>query len=386
MSCRHPAALQIPREISLPFALSLSIKKDGDPMKDTPLHKDCYWITATLGIITLFLLGMPGPSGAPGTEPASPADPALPADTFQYRADGLIAPPDFTPLPVMRRVFTDGQIRLTLMARRFAQGEPVLAEVTGKMADPRLHWDGQPIPLSRRPWGYRGLIALGPNCKTGATGWRIDCQNGGRNRSLEGSIPVAASDFPRDEVWIPASPRRGAGPVQPKPPDPTATERALAKQAALARFGPDLLRPGRAFPTPTTRQSSPFYALRRIVRYRMDGTNRTPLASFVVPHLGTDLAARRGEPVLALASGLVTFSGQMPFEGNFVVLDHGLGVISYYMHMHLLLVQKGEKLASGTVLGLVGSTGFSTGPHLHVSLRIRGVQVDPLALLSLPIR
>jgi hypothetical protein len=95
-------------------------------------------------------------------------------------------------------------------------------------------------------------------------------------------------------------------------------------------------------------------------------------------HGGVDLAAALGTPIAAAAAGVVAFAGRWSIRGNVVVVDHGTGVHTVHAHASELLVSAGQEVASGQVLARVGSTGLSTGPHLHWELRINGVAVDPL--------
>lgn len=104
------------------------------------------------------------------------------------------------------------------------------------------------------------------------------------------------------------------------------------------------------------------------------------------PHHGIDYAAPAGEPILAPASGEVVLADpDMYFEGGLVVIDHGMGVMGLFMHMSEVGVEAGDFVEAGEVVGKVGSTGRSTGPHLHWGLRIRGDYIDPeLALAYRP--
>jgi murein DD-endopeptidase MepM/ murein hydrolase activator NlpD len=95
-------------------------------------------------------------------------------------------------------------------------------------------------------------------------------------------------------------------------------------------------------------------------------------------HPGLDLVASTGDPVSAGASGCVTFAGSNSGGyGNLVVLQHGLGMTSWYAHLSRIGVRRGQCVAAGARIGRVGSTGESTGPHLHFELRLRGAAVDP---------
>lgn len=98
------------------------------------------------------------------------------------------------------------------------------------------------------------------------------------------------------------------------------------------------------------------------------------------PHSGVDLRGAEGTPVLAINNGKVAFIGDHFFTGLTVVIEHGGGIQSMYFHLSNILVNKGQTIAKGETLGLVGSTGRSSGPHLHWGMRVSGARVDPLAL------
>lgn len=95
------------------------------------------------------------------------------------------------------------------------------------------------------------------------------------------------------------------------------------------------------------------------------------------PHNGLDIAAPYGTKIKAAASGTVTFSGYNGSYGNLVVVDCGSGVEIYYGHCSKLLVDVGDKVEAGDIIGEVGSTGNSTGNHLHFEIKINGTSVDP---------
>ena len=95
-------------------------------------------------------------------------------------------------------------------------------------------------------------------------------------------------------------------------------------------------------------------------------------------HGGADIAADAGTPVKATGRGIVRLAEELPLSGNAVIIDHGLGVVTFYPHMQEVRVPSGQRVDQGDVVGLVGSTGLSTGPHLHWELRVNGIKVDPL--------
>lgn len=100
------------------------------------------------------------------------------------------------------------------------------------------------------------------------------------------------------------------------------------------------------------------------------------------PHTGADYAVPQGTPVLAVDDAVVALSGEFFFSGNAVFLDHGNGLISMYFHLHEVFVEQGDELSRGHRIGTVGSTGRSTGPHLHFGIRWQGERVDPALWLG----
>lgn len=94
-------------------------------------------------------------------------------------------------------------------------------------------------------------------------------------------------------------------------------------------------------------------------------------------HTGLDIATASGTPIAAAASGTVTFSGYKGSYGNLLVISHGNGVQTYYGHCSSLYVTAGESVSQGQTIAAVGSTGNSTGPHLHLEIRVDGVAYNP---------
>ena len=95
-------------------------------------------------------------------------------------------------------------------------------------------------------------------------------------------------------------------------------------------------------------------------------------------HLGFDLASLRGSPVPAANAGKVVFGGPLGIYGNTVVIDHGLGVFSLYGHLSEVGVKPGDEVGRGDPVGKTGDTGLAAGDHLHFSVMIHGVHVDPV--------
>ena len=94
-------------------------------------------------------------------------------------------------------------------------------------------------------------------------------------------------------------------------------------------------------------------------------------------HTGLDIAAPKGTPISAAASGTVVFSGEKGAYGKMIAISHANGIQTYYGHCSKLYVKVGEKVKQGDVIAAVGSTGNSTGPHLHLEIRINGIAYNP---------
>jgi murein DD-endopeptidase MepM/ murein hydrolase activator NlpD len=94
-------------------------------------------------------------------------------------------------------------------------------------------------------------------------------------------------------------------------------------------------------------------------------------------HTGLDIGASTGTPIAAAASGTVTFSGKKNSYGYLITIDHGNGVLTYYAHCSALYKSVGEVVEQGDIIAAVGNTGNSTGPHLHIEVRVNGVAYNP---------
>ncbi len=181
--------------------------------------------------------------------------------------------------------------------------------------------------------------------------------------SFKLNVPVFAGKF--ETVNIPAA---TAGPILSETKKVAAETARMTKLFAAytdggwtprSRFAPPL--------DGEFRHSSPFGSRRT---YGNDPT--------LSAHAGEDYSAPPGTPVYAPAAGKVVLAEQLFVRGNAVVIDHGHGVFTGYWHLSELAMQAGDEVATGDLLGKVGSTGLSTGAHLHWEMRVGGMAVDPL--------
>jgi murein DD-endopeptidase MepM/ murein hydrolase activator NlpD len=205
--------------------------------------------------------------------------------------------------------------------------------------------------LSRGTSGLRLRVVLAP-----ALALALAC--GGDDDDDAPAAPTPAGS----DAAAPASPEAPAEP--PPPPDPFATEEL------------DALRPGLRFGWPV---ESP-----HITSYFGWRTNPITGAGTKL-HRGLDLRGETGDLILSIGPGTVAFAGTDLLLGNLVIVDHGLGVTSFYGHLSDILVHVGLPVERGTTLGLVGNTGRSEAPHLHLTIKLGTFAVDPLWLLGAPL-
>lgn len=113
------------------------------------------------------------------------------------------------------------------------------------------------------------------------------------------------------------------------------------------------------------------------------GWRRDPMSGSGRMHTGVDLACRYGQTVGASMGGTVYWAARRGGYGNLVVVDHGRGITTFYAHLSAIHVTPGQRVVAGQAVGLVGSSGRSTGPHLHYEVRARGCPVNPSSTLAI---
>ncbi len=105
--------------------------------------------------------------------------------------------------------------------------------------------------------------------------------------------------------------------------------------------------------------------------------------NFTMPHKGTDIEAPLGTPIYAMNQGFIRFTDDLRNYGKTIVIDHGLGLQTVYMHLSEIIVTNGQKVEKGDLIGKSGDTGYVLGPHLHLTVRIWDVSIDPIKFLEL---
>ncbi len=185
-------------------------------------------------------------------------------------------------------------------------------------------------------------------------------------RNLSRTVTISPKKYPVQRLTLPEDM------VVLSPENEARVERELRKMSAL--WPVDSLRlwsgdfidplPGKEIGTP--------FGVRRFI-------NKIPKN----PHSGVDVSADLGDPVLAPNDGVVVMVDEQFYSGKSIVIDHGQGIYTMFFHLSQIGVVHGQAVMKGDVIGQVGSTGRSSGPHLHWGVRIQGARVDPLALLKI---
>ena len=180
-------------------------------------------------------------------------------------------------------------------------------------------------------------------------------------------VPVAEGEFAVDRLRV------SPGFVQVKPADRARTRREAERLRDIwATVTPERLWDGTFQPPLKKMEPRGNFGRRRFF-------NNQPRA----PHTGEDLRGSRGTPVYAPQRGRVALAENLFYAGNTVILDHGLGLFTYYAHLSKIDVKEGDVIETGKRLGRVGATGRVTGPHLHWAARVGNARVNPLELLAL---
>lgn len=216
------------------------------------------------------------------------------------------------------------------------------------------------IPFYRLDDGFVALIPVSYSAKVGDHYQLELFITDHRGREHPDSLPlmVASKRFPEQRLWMTAQ-QTGLMTA-----DRMAEDRAKIN-AARAEPSPEPLWSGPLLIPLEGRLTSEF-GLIRYVNNVLYGR-----------HSGLDIAAPQGSPIVAAAAGRVTFTGSLWASGETVILDHGLGMFTAYNHMSRILAEEGQMVAAGEIVGEVGSTGFSTGPHLHFTLWVGSVPTNP---------
>jgi len=270
-------------------------------------------------------------------------------------------------LAVQAPVFSDDN-SISLSSRAVDQGGVIFVKILRKDGqEPTLKWMNREVCLLYRSDKkiYEGFIAADLEQKPGTYDLDLAFEPSGIKKRLK--IKVVDGDYGVRNITIPDDSK-----VNLNKKD---LARATSESAVMNKlWGTSLIAPfwDSPFIMPLDSEVIGTFGRRSII-------NDQPRS----PHSGVDMRGKKGTPVKASNDGLVVLTGNHFFTGNTVVIDHGAGILSMYFHLDKINVKKGDKISRGEILGVVGSTGRVTGPHLHWGIRVDEQRVDPVSFVEI---
>ena len=246
----------------------------------------------------------------------------------------------------------------------------------------------QEVILDYMGWGYRGFWGIHPNLAPGEYLVHLNYEYQEEEIDLSHPIQIYPTKFPTLRKTRRLSFKKYSDVDQEKQKSnrDLIARSSKKKKRMFQVFSETKIGHRIAHPRDEHYVTSEFWTKRVYSRYRIKNKRRAYLKPKVNIHRGLDLRGAVGKPIYAIAGGEVLIADKFYYEGNFVLIDHGSRIFSGYMHQEKILVEEGDRVKAGEKIGSVGHTGRATGPHLHIFLKINDVYVDPLSLISLPIR
>lgn len=261
--------------------------------------------------------------------------------------------------------------KLSVKPAKIVNGAPIFFQVTAPPRTKSLtgNWRDHAVFFSydqeHKTW--YALAGASLETKPGTYPLTLEAKTStGASSSFRKLIRVRAAKYPSTAVTV----SKKFTEPDPQQLQQIAQDKTL-KQDVFRSVSPDREWSGR-FAAPVEARISDVFGTERVFNGKVQ--------SF---HQGLDYAVPQGTPVSALNSGTVLLARPLYFEGNCVVIDHGQGLLSLYLHLSEFKVHEGDPVHRGQELGLSGGTGRATGPHLHIAVRWEGVYLNPATLLEL---
>lgn len=264
-------------------------------------------------------------------------------------------------------------VTLALTAPAAPQGGLLLLSVSGTapINDLKANWGDKPLPFwEDAKHVQHALLGVDLERAPGKYDLDISSETQGDKLSCSATVDVRVGHFAIESLKV------APGFVELSPEDRARADKESQRTHEIfAQVTPERLWTGK-FRIPLTRNRSGHnFGKRRVLNGQASA-----------PHTGLDIPAPAGTPIHASQRGRVVLADNLFFSGNTVIVDHGLGVYTFYGHMKSVNVAEGDEVNAGTVLGLVGATGRATGPHLHWSLVVNGARVNPLSIVNLQLQ
>ncbi len=232
--------------------------------------------------------------------------------------------------------------------------EGVEGPVEGKLGDKPLHFN-------RMNGSFKAVLGVDLHTRPGK--YTLDIT--AKDKVLSRTVTIVKKRYPVQRLTLPKDM------VELSPENEARADREQQKIAAIWPNDTSRAWEG-SFINPREGEITTKFGLRRFI----NGIPKNP-------HSGVDVAAEEGQKVYAPNNGTIVMVDNHFFSGNSVVLDHGQGIFTMFFHLSKILVSEGQQVKKGEIIALVGSTGRSTGAHLHWGVRMQGARVDPLELIKL---
>jgi murein DD-endopeptidase MepM/ murein hydrolase activator NlpD len=287
-------------------------------------------------------------------------------------------------LSLVISAIASAQIRYAVIPETSRPGEPVTIGIdnfalTGGAKEALLFVNGRQlaksaffsVPAEAGKPGFLAAIITIPS--TANPGNAIIRVNSEAVSVLEIPITISARNFVAEVIEL--------NPVLTgirTDPDPKRTEESNKLWAILSTNGSQIYHAGFFVPPVSSTRRTSFFGDRRVYKYS-NGTSDTSI------HAGVDFGVPKGTSVSACAAGKVVLARMRIVTGNSVVIEHAPGIYSLYYHLDSISVKEGDMVYTGAQIGLSGSTGLSTGPHLHWEIRVSTENTDPDSFISRPI-
>ncbi len=255
-----------------------------------------------------------------------------------------------------------GEARLSFIPLVPRQGDTIIISLSEKPTS--LTYRGTAVTTFPYQSSYRALVPLPATTKTGAFTVTATFADK-KTESLTSAVLPTAFTI----INLPVPPKLNQTPTQ------LVTSLAATNKSINAIV---------AQPTQKLYFAEPFglpLADNRNIGSKYGEVRKT--GSEEIRHLGVDFTAKTGTKVYAINAGVVSKSYLDTTYGNTVIVDHGFGINTLYMHLNERNVKEGDVIKKGALVGTVGETGYASGPHLHLSLKINGTSVDPLRFIQL---
>ena len=254
---------------------------------------------------------------------------------------------------------------------RIVNGSPVIFRVTTLKPVSHLtgDWLGHELAFSFDPRTKTWFALAGASLETkpGSYPIQLHAENAtGQAVSFEKGIPVARQRYPRVLLKVPGRYTAPSAEEQHEIEEDKKTKEEAFKTLSAEREWRG------SFAPPVDAQISDVFGVQRVFNGSVQST-----------HQGLDFRVPAGTPVAAVNRGQVILARPLFFEGNCVVIDHGQGLLTLYLHLSKFSVKEGDVVKKGEQIGVSGGTGRATGPHLHLAVRWQGVYLNPQVLLAL---